>query len=140
MANASLAAALRQACGWAAHYADANLPDHQLLERFAAQRDEAAFAALVRRHGGLVLGVARRILRDGHAAEDIFQNTFLTLARRAGSIRKRESIASWLYGVAARLASQTRQQDARRSAREREASPPAAAHSRRRAACIGWGR
>ncbi|HEY7154628.1 MAG TPA: sigma-70 family RNA polymerase sigma factor [Gemmataceae bacterium] len=127
MANASLAAALRQVCRWAAHCADYNLPDHQLLERFAAQRDEAAFTALVRRHGGLVLSVARRILRDAHAAEDIFQNTFLTLARRAGSIRKRESLASWLYGVAARLASQTRLRDTRRSVREREASPPPAA-------------
>ncbi|HEY7424698.1 MAG TPA: sigma-70 family RNA polymerase sigma factor [Gemmataceae bacterium] len=127
MASASLAAVLRQVRGLAAHYQGQALPDHQLLERFTVGRDEAAFAALVRRHGGMVLGVARRILHDAHAAEDVFQHTFLTLARRAGSIRKRESIASWLYGVAARLASQARLRDARRSVREREARPPAAA-------------
>ncbi|HEY7424695.1 MAG TPA: sigma-70 family RNA polymerase sigma factor [Gemmataceae bacterium] len=127
MTSASLAAVLRQVCGWAARYTDHNLPDHQLLERFSVGRDEAAFAALVRRHGGMVLSVARRILHDAHAAEDVFQNTFLTLARRAGSIRKRGSIASWLYGVAARLSSQMRMRDARRSAREREASPRPAA-------------
>lgn len=100
----------------------ATLPDHLLLERFIHQRDEAAFASLVRRHGGLVLGVARRILHDVHAAEDVFQNTFLTLARRAASIRKHEALSSWLYGVAARLASQIRLQEARRRKREHAAA------------------
>jgi RNA polymerase sigma factor (sigma-70 family) len=99
-------------------------PDRLLLERFVHQRDEAAFAVLVRRHGGLVLGVARRILHDAHAAEDIFQSTFLTLARRAASIRKHDALPGWLYGVAARLASQMRMQEARRRARERATPSP----------------
>jgi hypothetical protein len=55
----------------------AHLPDVQLLERFISRRDEAAFAVLVRRHGPLVLGVCRRVLRDGHLAEDCFQTTFV---------------------------------------------------------------
>src|SRR5919201_1282174 len=76
------------------------LPDEALLRRFAEARDEAAFEVLVRRHGPLVLGVCRRVLRDAHAAEDVFQATFLVLARKAASIRKQESIGSWLYGVA----------------------------------------
>ncbi|MGH7171378.1 MAG: sigma-70 family RNA polymerase sigma factor [Gemmataceae bacterium] len=99
-------------------------PDRHLLERFLHQRDEAAFAVLVRRHGGMVLSVARRILHDAHAAEDIFQSTFLTLARRAASIRKHEALSSWLYGVAARLALQARRQEARRKERERAAAAP----------------
>lgn len=102
----------------------ATLPDQLLLERFIHQHDEAAFASLVRRHGGVVLGVARRILHDVHAAEDVFQNTFLTLARRAASIRKREALPSWLYGVAARLASQIRLQEGRRRRREHAAAKP----------------
>ncbi len=77
---------------------------------------------LVRRHGGMVLGVARRILHDVHAAEDIFQSTFLILSRDARSIRNGASLASWLYGVAAHLASQMKNRDARRSARERAAA------------------
>ncbi len=126
MATPSLAAVWRQVYGLAARQRNQSAPDRQLLERFLAQRDEEAFAALVRRHGGMVLSVARRILHDDHAAEDVFQNTFLTLVRRAGSIRQRESVAGWLYRVAARLSSQTRLRDARRSAHEREAGPPPA--------------
>jgi RNA polymerase sigma factor (sigma-70 family) len=95
-----------------------------LLERFLHQREEAAFTLLVRRHGGLVLSVARRILHDTHAAEDIFQNTFLTLARSAASIRKQDALSSWLYGVATRLAMQARVQEARRKRREKTAASP----------------
>jgi RNA polymerase sigma factor (sigma-70 family) len=79
-------------------------PDAELLERFATQHDEAAFAALVERYSPLVLGVCRRILGDVHDAEDAFQATFLALARKAASIRSRETIGSWLHCVAYRVA------------------------------------
>src|SRR5437773_1558577 len=79
-----------------------HLTDHQLLQRFTTQHEEAAFAALMHRHGPVVLGVGRRILHDPHAAEDVFQATFLVLARKAASIRKHQALASWLYRVAYR--------------------------------------
>src|SRR5216684_2904743 len=78
--------------------------DGRLLEQFASKRDELAFAALLERHGPMVLGVCRRILHDEHRAEDAFQATFLVLVRKASAIRKQHSIASWLHGVALRLA------------------------------------
>src|SRR5262245_39782567 len=80
------------------------LPNRELLERVVAEGDEGAFAAIVERHGGLVLGVCRRILRNKHDAEDACQATFLALTQKAGTIRKRDSLASWLYGVASRTA------------------------------------
>src|SRR5499425_505496 len=78
----------------------AGVPDGELLERFATRRDEAAFAALVWRHGPMVLATCRRVLRHAQDAEDAFQATFLTLARKAASVRKREAVGSWLYKVA----------------------------------------
>ncbi|HEY7308763.1 MAG TPA: sigma-70 family RNA polymerase sigma factor [Gemmataceae bacterium] len=122
MTPPSLAVVLRHVRGLAAHPDNPAMSDTQLLERFVEQREEAAFAALIQRHGGLVRSVARRILHDVQAAEDVFQSTFLTLARRAHSIRNRGALASWLYGVAARLAWQTRKDDARRAVRERAAT------------------
>src|SRR5262245_54513992 len=89
-------------------------PEAQLLERFLARRAEASSAALVGLHGPMVLTVCRRLLADEHAAEDAFQATFLVLARRAASLRKRGSVASWLYGVACRVAWRARAAAARR--------------------------
>src|SRR5437868_5481508 len=82
--------------------------DRQLLERFAAGRDEDAFAALVERHGALVWGVCRRALRHTQDAEDAFQATFLVLARKAAVVRWRESVHNWLYEVASRVSAEAR--------------------------------
>src|SRR5262245_1225460 len=82
--------------------------DADLVACYGRTRDEAAFRELLRRHGPLVWGVCSRLLRDRHAAEDAFQATFLVLARRAASIRRPGSVASWLYGVARRVAGKLR--------------------------------
>lgn len=82
--------------------------DATLLDRFLGARDEGAFAALMRRHGPMVLGVGCRLLGDRHAAEDVFQATFLVLAQQAAQVRQRGSLAAWLYGVARRLALKAR--------------------------------
>src|SRR5437879_12985890 len=76
-----------------------DLPDHELLERFAVHRDEAAFGALMQRHGAMVLGVCRRMLHHIQDAEDDCQATFLVLARQASSVRKREGLGAWLYCI-----------------------------------------
>jgi RNA polymerase sigma factor (sigma-70 family) len=94
--------------------------DQQLLEDFLGRRDPAAFAALVRRHGRMVLSVCQRILDNAHDAEDAFQATFLVLVRKARSIRKREAVGSWLYGVAHRVALRARADAARRRKHERQ--------------------
>jgi RNA polymerase sigma factor (sigma-70 family) len=99
------------------------LLDRQLLDRFTSQREEAAFTALVRRHGPLVLGVCRRILPNGQDAEDAFQATFLTLARRAGSVGRQGSLSGWLYQVAYHTAVRLRASAATRVARERHVIP-----------------
>jgi RNA polymerase sigma factor (sigma-70 family) len=80
------------------------LSDTQLLEQFASRGDESAFAALMERHGPLVLGLCRKLLRDPNDAEDALQATFLVLARKAGSIRTSDTLASWLCRVAYRIA------------------------------------
>jgi RNA polymerase sigma factor (sigma-70 family) len=103
----------------------AGLTDGQLLERFASGRAEAAepaFAALVTRHGPMVLGVCRGVLRDAHDAEDAFQATFLTLARKAGSLRRPDPLGPWLHAVAYRVARRLRDKDARRRRHETEAA------------------
>src|SRR5437762_13115734 len=93
--------------------------DEQLLTDFLARHSEEAFAALLGRHGPMVLNVCRRILHDAHAAEDVFQATFLVLAGRAGAIHRRASLAGFLPGVAYRPAVRAR--------RRRTEGPPAPA-------------
>ena len=97
-----------------------DLSDEQLLDHFLGEHDEAAFEALVRRHGPMVMGVCRRILHNAHDAEDAFQATFLVLVRKAASIIPRAMVASWLYGVAYRTALGARTANARRRAKEKE--------------------
>ncbi|APW60952.1 RNA polymerase sigma factor [Paludisphaera borealis] len=92
------------------------LSEVQLLERFAARRDEAAFEALVERHGPMVLGVCRRFLRDPNDVDDAFQAVFLVLVRRAGDIRRKDLLGNWLYGVACRVAVRARSMAVRRPA------------------------
>jgi RNA polymerase sigma factor (sigma-70 family) len=96
----------------------AHVLDEELVERFATRRDQVAFAALVRRHGPMVLSVCRRILHSAHDAEDAFQATFLVLSRKAGMLRRRGSVGNWLYGVAYRVALRARASAARRRAHE----------------------
>src|SRR6266567_7451478 len=98
----------------------AGLTDGQLLEDYLSRRDEAALAALVRRHGPMVWGVCRRVLCNHHDAEDAFQATFLVLVRKAASVVPREMVANWLYGVAHQAALQARRTTARRRAREKQ--------------------
>jgi RNA polymerase sigma factor (sigma-70 family) len=118
----------------AARHAEST-PDRGLLERFVADRDEAAFEALVRRHGPMVLGVCRRVLRHPEDTEDAFQAALLVLARRAAAVRKSDSLGSWLHGVAYRVATNLRRDLARRHAREAVvADPPESAA----AAEVSW--
>jgi RNA polymerase sigma factor (sigma-70 family) len=96
------------------------ITDGQLLDSFLAQREEAAFEALVHRHGPMVLSVCRRVLQHTQDAEDAFQATFLILVRKAASIQPRERVGNWLYGVAYRTALKARTRTAQRRARERQ--------------------
>ncbi len=93
---------------WTAVARTAELSDAVLLQRYAHERDQGAFTALVSRHGALVLRVCRRILGDVHASEDAFQATFLILARKAHSLRQPEALPGWLHGVARRVALKAR--------------------------------
>jgi RNA polymerase sigma factor (sigma-70 family) len=101
------------------------LSDSELLAQFIARRDEAAFTALVRRHGGLVQGVCRSVLQHQQDAEDAAQATFLVLAKRASSIRNADSLSGWLHGAAYRIACKARTQAARRRRGERNAAASA---------------
>src|SRR5436309_9919980 len=103
------------------------LADPELLRRFLSEDDARAFEALVRRHGPMVLGLCRRLLGNAADADDAFQATFLVLAQHGGSIRRRESLGSWLYGVAYRMATHARKTAARRRRHEGQAALGAAA-------------
>ena len=118
MSNGVLA---RDSCPGPTTCASADSTDADLLDRFTRSRDQAAFAALVRRHGPMVFGVCRRVLRDPHEAEEAFQVTFLVLVRKAGGLRQPGRLASWLYGVANRVARKSRVSAARRGKHERAA-------------------
>jgi RNA polymerase sigma factor (sigma-70 family) len=107
---------LREAAG-----PSADLPDEALLERFARLGDEAAFATLLRRHGPMVLGICRRVLRNSADSEDAFQATFLVLVRKAKCLGKGDRIGPWLSGVAYRTAVHARTDRDRRHAHERRA-------------------
>jgi RNA polymerase sigma factor (sigma-70 family) len=96
------------------------LTDGQLLGRFIEHRDEAAVAALVRRHGPMVWGVCRRLLHNHHDAEDAFQASFLVLIRKPASVKPREMVGNWLYGVAHQTALKARATTTRRRAKERQ--------------------
>ncbi len=102
------------------------LSDGELLARYVSRRDELAFEALVERHGPMVFQVCRSALSDSHDAQDAFQATFLVLARRAASIRQGGSVASWLFGVAGRVAARARVSAARRRKHESSAAALAA--------------
>jgi RNA polymerase sigma factor (sigma-70 family) len=122
-----LAQHLRRLASSAAASPDA---DEVLLEHFIARQDEESFAALVRRHGPMVLGVCRRILNDVQDAEDACQAAFLVLARKAASVKPRHALAAWLYGVARRLALKARGVKARWTRRRRPLLlPPADPHA-----------
>ena len=108
MADVPLRNVLYHLAGMTAGQTLAEATDSELLARFAGQRDQAAFALLLRRHGPMVLQVCRRLLRQTEDAEDVFQAAFLLLARKATSIRNPDAVGSWLYGVAYRLAIKAR--------------------------------
>jgi RNA polymerase sigma factor (sigma-70 family) len=114
-----MATGLKQVLEYMQH-AGGGQTDAQLLARFVASRDEAAFASLVRRHGPMVLGVCRRVLGHFHDAEDAFQATFLVLARKAASVFRRDSVSCYLHGVAYHTALRARTAISRRRKRERQ--------------------
>jgi RNA polymerase sigma factor (sigma-70 family) len=119
MAGAPLRSLLRHVCRRVAAPAAGGHSDSVLLASFLACRDATAFELLVWRHGAMVLNLCRRLLGREHDAEDAFQATFLTMVRRAGSISKHQSLGSWLYKVALRVAREAKAGAARRGRHER---------------------
>jgi RNA polymerase sigma factor (sigma-70 family) len=124
MLQAPLPTILRHLRQWAGAEPLKDLTDVQLLQHFLGRRDQAAFAVLVQRHGRLVWGVCRHVLRHEHDAEDAFQATFLALARQAASLRHRETVAGWLYRVAHRTATRARLRQSKRHAHEKQVPAP----------------
>jgi RNA polymerase sigma factor (sigma-70 family) len=120
MESAGFASVLRYARTLADTDAGREFSDRELLEQYVHTRAKAPLTLLVHRHAGLVAGVCRRMLDHSHDVEDAVQATFLVLMRQADTIRKRESAASWLHGVARRICSRLRSRSANRRTRERE--------------------
>jgi RNA polymerase sigma factor (sigma-70 family) len=118
MSNATMGAVVRHLRDLAERRGAGGRTDRQLLHEFARQRDEGAFALLVRRHGAMVLGACRRVLRHRQDAEDAFQAAFLVLARKAGSSGWGDSVGGWLFRVAYHLALKARRRGGRRRAVE----------------------
>src|SRR4051794_27082750 len=116
MRSSTLAGVIRQAAS------RAEADDAELLSHYILNGDESAFADLVKRYGGLVLGVARRQLADSHRADDVFQATFLALARSAAKLGTQTPLANWLFTVALRQARKLRGRESRRVTVERSAS------------------
>lgn len=96
------------------------MADADLLDRFVRRKDEAAFSALLERHGPMVLGVCRRLLQDTHEADDACQATFLIFLQKARSLRDPAALGNWLYGVAYRVARRARTVASRWRASERQ--------------------
>jgi RNA polymerase sigma factor (sigma-70 family) len=124
MAAGQLTTVIHHLRGLARHHATVAVSDGELLGQFVCHRDETAFTELLRRHGPMVLGVCRRVLRNEDDAEDAFQATFLVLVKRAASVRPAERVGNWLYGVAYRTALEARGAAARRQAGEAKATTP----------------
>jgi RNA polymerase sigma factor (sigma-70 family) len=126
MAGARLGAALRHIQALFSDGSTTGASDTQLLGRFAVNRDEGAFAAIMARHGPMVMAVCRGVLRDAPDAEDAFQATFLILARKAGSVWAEGQLGGWLHRVAYRIAVRASIDTARRRVHERKAAEVAA--------------
>ena len=120
MATSRLESAFRQLRRAVLIRDGAGLTDAQLLDLFIAQKDQAAFEALVRRHGPMVLKVCRRVVGNHHDAEDVFQATFLLLARKAFSLKSKDRVANWLHGVALRSSLNAKKLRAKTQVRERQ--------------------
>jgi RNA polymerase sigma factor (sigma-70 family) len=123
----SLAGVMEHVRKVAAVHTSRRLSDRELIDCFLGSDDEAAFTALVERHGPMVHGVCCRLLRNTHDADDACQATFLVLAKKASSLRKKQSLGSWLHGIASRIAANMKRANARRLRREQGAARPASA-------------
>jgi RNA polymerase sigma factor (sigma-70 family) len=125
MPHTPLRTILRHVRGLALLPGDRGETDAMLLKRFAQHRDEAAFTALMQRHGGLVWGVCRNVLLHEQDTEDAFQATFLALAQQAAFIRSADALGGWLHGTAFRIAMRAKRDAGRRRNYEKRARPPA---------------
>jgi RNA polymerase sigma factor (sigma-70 family) len=134
MTKAPLRATVQHVRHLVTEHGAADQTDGDLLRAFVDAKDPRAFAQLVKRHGPLVLSVCRRLLRHEQDAEDAFQATFLVLLRKAASVRRHGALASWLHGVAYRVAADARKAAARRRQHEKEVRPPGLAPAAARVA------